>query len=42
MLKKFENSSMKTIAEQSMGLQTPLGAVVDFSFITTTRPPTHP
>jgi hypothetical protein len=25
MLKKFENSSMKTIAEQSMSLQTPLG-----------------
>jgi hypothetical protein len=31
MLKKFENSSMKTITEQSMSLQTPLGSVMNVS-----------
>jgi hypothetical protein len=29
MLRKFKNSSMKTIAEQSMSLQTLLGSVID-------------
>jgi hypothetical protein len=29
MLKQFENSSTKTIAEQSMSSQTPLGSVMD-------------
>jgi hypothetical protein len=28
--KKFENTSMKTAAEQSMSLQTPLGSVMEF------------
>jgi hypothetical protein len=31
MLKKFEHSSMKTIAEQSMSLQIPLGSVMEFA-----------
>jgi hypothetical protein len=31
MLKKFENSSTKTIAEQSMISQTPLGSVLEFA-----------
>jgi hypothetical protein len=31
MLKKFENSSTKTIAEQSMSLQTPLQSVMEFA-----------
>jgi hypothetical protein len=30
MLKKFENSSMKTITEQCMSLPTPLGSVMEF------------
>jgi hypothetical protein len=30
MLKKFENSSMKTIIEQSISSQTPLGSVMEF------------
>jgi hypothetical protein len=30
-LEKLENSSMKIIAEQSMGSQTPLGSVMEFS-----------
>jgi hypothetical protein len=30
MLKKFENSSTTTVAEQSMRLQTPLGSVMEF------------
>jgi hypothetical protein len=53
MLKKSENSCTKTIAEQSMSSQTPLGSVMDEkdrnfgatttgSVITTTRPPTRP
>jgi hypothetical protein len=29
MLKKFENSSTKTVAEQSMSSQTPLGSVME-------------
>jgi hypothetical protein len=31
MLKKFENASTKTVAEQSMSSQTPLGSVVEFA-----------
>jgi hypothetical protein len=31
MLKKFENSFMKPIAEQSMSLQTPLESVMEFA-----------
>jgi hypothetical protein len=31
MLKKFENSFTKTIAEQSICLQTPLGSVMEFA-----------
>jgi hypothetical protein len=31
MLKTYENSSKKTVAEQSMSLQTPLGSVMEFS-----------
>jgi hypothetical protein len=31
MFKKFENSSTKTIAEQSVSSQTPLGSVMEFS-----------
>jgi hypothetical protein len=31
MLKKFENSSMKTVAEQSMCSQTLLGSVMEFA-----------
>jgi hypothetical protein len=31
MLKKFENSFMKTIAEQSMSSQTLLGSVMEFA-----------
>jgi hypothetical protein len=31
MLKKFENSSTKIIAEQSMSSQTPFGSVVEFA-----------
>jgi hypothetical protein len=31
MLKIFMNSSMKTVAEQSMSLQTPLGSVMEFA-----------
>jgi hypothetical protein len=31
MLKKFENLSVKTIAEQSMSLQTPLGSVMELA-----------
>jgi hypothetical protein len=31
MLKKFENSSMKTVAEQSMSLQTALGSLMEFA-----------
>jgi hypothetical protein len=31
MLKKFENSSTKTVAEQSMNSQTPLGSVMEFA-----------
>jgi hypothetical protein len=31
MLKKFENSSMKTVVEQSKSSQTPLGSVIEFS-----------
>jgi hypothetical protein len=31
MLKKFENSSTKTIAEQSMSSQTPLESVMEFA-----------
>jgi hypothetical protein len=30
-LKKFENSSMKTVAEQSMSLQMPLESVIEFA-----------
>jgi hypothetical protein len=30
-LKKFENSSTKTIAKQSMSSQTPLGSVMEFA-----------
>jgi hypothetical protein len=30
-LKKFENSSTKTVTEQSMSLQTPLGSVTEFA-----------
>jgi hypothetical protein len=29
--KKFKNSSMKTVAEHSMSLQTPLGSVMEFA-----------
>jgi hypothetical protein len=53
MLKNFENSSMKTVAEQSVSSQTPLGSVMDVkdwkfgatttgSFIIKTRLPTRP
>jgi hypothetical protein len=31
MLKKFDNSYTKTIIEQSMNSQTPLGSVMEFS-----------
>jgi hypothetical protein len=31
MLKKFENSSTKTVPEQSMSSQTPIGRVMEFS-----------
>jgi hypothetical protein len=31
MLKKFENSSTKTVAEQSMRSQIPLGSVMEFA-----------
>jgi hypothetical protein len=31
MFKKFENSSMKTVAKQSMSSQTPLRAVMEFA-----------
>jgi hypothetical protein len=31
MLKKLENSSTKTVAEQSMSSQTPLGSVMEFA-----------
>jgi hypothetical protein len=31
MLKTFENSSTKTVTEQSMRLQTPLGSVMEFA-----------
>jgi hypothetical protein len=31
-LNKFENSPMKTIAEQSMSLQTPLGSVMELAW----------
>jgi hypothetical protein len=31
MLKKFENLSVNTIAEQSLSLQTPLGSVMVFA-----------
>jgi hypothetical protein len=31
MLKKFENSSTMTAAEQSMSSQTPLGSVMEFA-----------
>jgi hypothetical protein len=31
MMKKFENSSMKTVAEQSMSSQTLLGSVMEFT-----------
>jgi hypothetical protein len=31
MLKKFENSSTKTVAEKSMSSQTPLGSVMEFA-----------
>jgi hypothetical protein len=31
MLKKLENSSTKTVAEQSMSLKTPLGSVMEFA-----------
>jgi hypothetical protein len=31
MLKKIENSSTKTVAEQSMNSQTPLGSVMEFA-----------
>jgi histone-lysine N-methyltransferase SETMAR len=31
MMKKFENSSMKTVAKQSMSLQIPLGSVMEFA-----------
>jgi hypothetical protein len=31
MLKKFENSSMKTVAEQYMSSQTPMGSVMEFA-----------
>jgi hypothetical protein len=31
MLKKFENSSTKTVAEQAMSSQTPLGSVMEFA-----------
>jgi hypothetical protein len=30
-VKKFENSSMKIVAEQSMSLQTQLGSVTEFA-----------
>jgi hypothetical protein len=33
-LKKFENSSMKTATEQFMSLQTPLGSVMEFEILT--------
>jgi hypothetical protein len=53
MLKKFENSSTKTVAQQILSSQTPLGSVMDEkernfgvtttdSFITTMRPLTRP
>jgi hypothetical protein len=31
MLKKFDNSSTKTVAEQSMSSQTPLGSAIEIS-----------
>jgi hypothetical protein len=31
-IEKFENSSTKTIAEQSMNLHTPLGSVLEFAW----------
>jgi hypothetical protein len=31
MLKKFENSSMKAVAEQFVSSQTPLGSVMEFA-----------
>jgi hypothetical protein len=31
MLKKFEDSSTKTVTEQFMSLQTPLGSVMEFA-----------
>jgi hypothetical protein len=31
MLKKFENSTMKITAEQSMSSQTPLGSIMEFA-----------
>jgi hypothetical protein len=31
MLKKFKNSSMKTVAKQSMSLQIPLVSVMEFA-----------
>jgi hypothetical protein len=31
MLKKFENSSIKTVAKQSMSSKTPLGSVMEFA-----------
>jgi hypothetical protein len=31
MLKKFDNSSTKTVAEQSMSLQTPFRSVMEFA-----------
>jgi hypothetical protein len=30
-VEKIENASMKTIAEQSIGSQTPLGSVIEFA-----------
>jgi hypothetical protein len=30
-VEKFENSSIKTVAEQSISLQTPLGSVMEFA-----------
>jgi hypothetical protein len=31
MLKKFENSSIKSVTEQSMSSQTPLGSIMEFA-----------
>jgi hypothetical protein len=31
LLKKFENSSAKNVAEESMSSQTPLGSVMEFA-----------